>query len=54
MIEPDFPNQKKVSVLKCICTGAAEPGGSGGVGPPLELEIYLVNFFENSQKKIFY
>lgn len=19
MIEPDFPNQKKVSVLKCIC-----------------------------------
>ena len=25
-------------------------GGTGGVGPPLELEIYLVNFFENSQK----
>ena len=22
--------------------GAREPGGSGGVGPPLELEIYIV------------
>ena len=27
-------------------------GGPGG--PPLELEIYLVNFFENSQKKFSY
>ena len=25
-----------------LCSGAREPGGSGGVGPPLELEIYIV------------
>ena len=34
--------------------GAAEPGGSGGVGPPLEFEIYLVNFLKNRKKKGFF
>ena len=37
-----------------FCTGAAEPGGSGGVGPPLEFEIYLVNFLKNRKKKGFF
>ena len=36
-----------------LLSGAAEPGGSGGVGPPLELEIYLVNFLKNCKKKGF-
>ena len=35
-------------------TGAGEPGGSGGVGPPLEFEIYLVNFLKNREKKGFF
>ena len=35
-------------------SGAAEPGGSGGVGPPLEFEIYLVNFLKNRKKKGFF
>ena len=37
-----------------IWTGAAEPGGSGGVGPPLELEIYLVKFLKIRKKKLFF
>ena len=37
-----------------IYAGAAEPGGSGGVGPPLEFEIYLVNFLKNRKKKGFF
>ena len=37
-----------------IYAGAAEPGGSGGVGPPLEFEIYLVNFLKNWEKKGFF
>ena len=37
-----------------LCAGAAEPGGSGGVGPPLEFEIYLVNFLKNRKKKGFF
>ena len=28
-------------------------GGSGGVGPPLEFEIYLVNFLKNRKKGVF-
>ena len=35
-------------------SGAAEPGGSGGVGPPLEFEIYLVNFLKNCKKRGFF
>lgn len=38
----------------CKYTGAAEPGGSGGVGPPLEFEIYLVKFLKNCKKKGFF
>ena len=34
-------------------TGAGEPGGSGGVGPPLELEIYLIKILEIRKKKFF-
>ena len=34
--------------------GAAEPGGSGGVGPPLELEIYLVKFLKIQKKNFFF
>ena len=37
-----------------LLSGAAEPGGSGGVGPPLEFEIYLVNFLKNREKKGFF
>ena len=29
----------------CLYTGAWEPGGSGGVGPPLESGIYVVKKF---------
>ena len=29
-------------------------GGSGGVGPRLELEIYLVKFLKIRKKKIFF
>ena len=35
-------------------TGAGDPGGSGGVGPPLEFEIYLVNFLKNRKKRGFF
>ena len=28
-----------------LCAGAWEPGGSGGVGPPLESGIYVVKIF---------
>ena len=28
-------------------------GGTGGVGPPLELEIYLVKFLKIRKKKFF-
>ena len=37
-----------------IGSGAGEPGGAGGVGPPLELEIYLVKFLKIRKKKIFF
>ena len=37
-----------------LSAGAAEPGGSGGVGPPLEFDIYLVNFLKNREKKGFF
>ena len=36
-----------------LVAGAGEPGGSGGVGPPLELEIYLVNFLKIRKKNFF-
>ena len=32
-----------------ICTGAADPGGSGGPRPPLELGIYRVKFLKISK-----
>ena len=44
-------------ILMCTYSpysGAGEPGGSGGVGPPLELEIYLVKFLKIHKKKIFF
>ena len=34
--------------------GRRNRGGSGGVGPPLEFEIYLVNFLKNREKKGFF
>ena len=37
-----------------VFSGAAEPGGSGGVGPPLELEIYLVKFLKIRKKNLFF
>ena len=38
----------------CQSTGAGEPGGSGGVGPLLELEIYLVKFLEKEKFSFFF
>ena len=29
-----------------IYTGAGDPGGPGGAGPPLESRIYVVNFLK--------
>ena len=34
--------------------GRGNRGGSGGVGPPLELEIYLVKFLKIRKKKFFF
>ena len=41
-------------LVEWVCSGAGEPGGSGGVGPPLELEIYLVKFLKIRKKNFFF
>ena len=37
-------------ITLCIIRG----GGTGGVGPPLELDIYLLKFLKNRKKKFFF
>ena len=41
------------TTAKLLCAGAREPGGSGGVGPPLELEIYVVKISKSRKKNFF-
>ena len=43
-----------IDILKIIhVQGRGNRGGPGGVGPPLELEIYLVKFLKIRKKEIF-
>ena len=43
-----------INRLPTTYTGAGEPRGPGGVGPPLELEIYLVKFLKIRKKNFFF
>ena len=48
-------NSEKIGgICSKRCSGAGEPGGSGGVGPPLKLEIYLVKFLKIRKKNFFF
>ena len=46
-------NAKNKIKIRNALSGAREPGGSGGVGPPLELEINVVKISKSRKKNFF-